>query len=282
MPHVSSPDAATSHFVLTRFNIASPGREAPIRNSPGWLERRFALFEQYCLPSMAAQTARDFVWLIYFDENTPQQFRNRIERARGECAFTPRFVGPFSVEQAKDDVQAILSGPHDLVLTTRLDNDDAVSNDFITRIRNAAEGAESGTVLNFTYGLAMNAGRIYTASDHSNPFTTMVERQVSRPQTVWSAQHHELGQKYRVIQIEAPPVWLQVVHGENVTNRIRGKRLEPSAMMDAFTLPGDVQATPASAGEIAFDNLVLAPARLMRETIFRLVKPLVRAVLGSR
>ncbi len=51
---------AFTHLILTRFNLATPGRESAIRNRPGWLAERFDLFERICLPSVASQTCRDF------------------------------------------------------------------------------------------------------------------------------------------------------------------------------------------------------------------------------
>ena len=95
------------HVILTRFNIASPGREVAIRNSPGWLDRRFGLFEQFCLPSIAGQTERNFHWLIYFDKDTPAEFRERIERDRQIYNFTPRYVAMFDKAMIADDVKAL-------------------------------------------------------------------------------------------------------------------------------------------------------------------------------
>lgn len=264
------------NIVLTRFNIATPGREAPIRNTPGWLDRRFDLFERFCLPGMAAQTVKDFDWLIYFDEGTPLAYFDRIRRAQKRAPILPRFVGAFDAQQASRDVAELLNADDRVVVTTRLDNDDAVARDFIERIRSEAKALPAGTVINFRQGLAMREGRFYSAQDESNPFTSLIETTDRPPQTIWSAQHHELGKVWRLRQVNGPAAWLQVVHGENVTNRIKGARLDGPADLRLFELPADLPIDQADWLSLTLDRLALVPARMLRERLVRLVKPLVR------
>lgn len=266
------------HVILTRFNIASRGREVAIRNSPGWLDRRFGLFEQFCLPSIAGQKNRNFHWLIYFDKDTPAEFRERIERDRQIYNFTPRFVALFDKTLIAEDVRALGTPGEDLIVTTRLDNDDAVSDDFVARVQAAAQDAPAQTVLNFTHGIAMRRGRLYSASDQSNPFTSLVERDLAEVETIWAKAHHELGEKWTIKQVPGRPVWLQVVHGENVTNRIKGKLVSDTAVIDSFKMRDDVAAARVHGGDILFDRLVAAPGRALREVAIKVIKPAVMLV----
>lgn len=263
------------HVILTRFNIASPGREVAIRNSPGWLDRRFGLFEQFCLPSIAGQTERNFHWLIYFDKDTPAEFRDRIERDRQIYNFTPRYVAMFDKAMIADDVKALATPGEALIVTTRLDNDDALSNDFVAQVQAAAKDAPAQTVLNFTQGIAMRKGRLYTAADHSNPFTSLVERDLASVETIWAKPHHELGQKWKITQVARRPVWLQVVHGENVINRIKGRLVSDIEVIESFKIRSDVAPQRMSGATLAFDHLVAAPVRALREALFKTIKPLV-------
>lgn len=268
-------DHGNRHFIITRFNIASPGREVAIRNRPGWLERRFELFERYCLPSMAAQSCQDFAWIIYFDEKTPDAFRDRIARAQNARPFEARFVGPFSMSEVATDLAGEL--PRSTrILTTRLDNDDALSNKFVELVQAEARDLPADTVLNFPRGAALRDGKIYSAFDLSNPFATLVEDDAEHLKTVWGVPHHELGTKWRVVQVHSPPLWLQVVHSDNVANRIKGRRL-PSAILEThFSLHPAVKAKDAGRSEVLLDALIFAPARAFREMAWKLVKPLVK------
>lgn len=266
------------HFVITRFNIASEGREAAIRNSAGWLDRRFDLFETYCLPSMAAQSVKAFHWLVYFDEATPTPYYERIVRARQSIDFEPRFVGPFGQALVAGDIAKRTSRNAGLILTSRLDNDDAVAMDFIERIQDEAARAPVGSVLNFRNGIALRDGRIYTASDTSNPFTTLIEAGGQPALTIWAARHHELGKKWTVRQIHGRPAWLQVVHSENVSNRIKGTRVGDRSAARAFALDAAVNVLPVSRTELLWDLLVGYPMRVCRETAIVFAKRL----LGRR
>ncbi len=263
------------HFVLTRFNIASAGREAPIRNSAGWLKRRFELFETYCLPSMAAQQAGSFRWLIYFDEATPKEFRERIETAQAAVPFDAIFVGPFRAGMAAIDVAARLDTRTGRLVTTRLDNDDAIASDFLERIRQEASGLPDGTILNFRNGAALRDGRLYSAADESNPFTSLVE-DAADCKTIWAATHTELGSNFPLRQVVTQPCWLQVVHGENVANRIKGRRLADSSIAARFSVHECVSVEPTSKSALILDRFLLHPARQLREIAIALAKAILR------
>ncbi len=263
------------HFILTRFNVASPGREAPIRNSPGWLSRRFDLFEDYCLPSMAAQSRSDFRWLIYFDDQTPEPFRHRISRAQEAVAFDAIFVGPFHAGLAAVDVAARLQSESGRLITTRLDNDDAVSNDFLARVQGVAADLPDGTIINFRKGVALSKGKLFAADDNSNPFTSLVE-QAAAAKTIWAAPHTQLKTQFALEQVNVEPSWLQVVHGENVANRIKGRQLSSHDVLSRFTLGSGVSVRPTKALALVVDRLVTFPLRQLREIAIWVAKSALR------
>ncbi|MDB6058322.1 MAG: hypothetical protein JWO95_2166, partial [Verrucomicrobiales bacterium] len=70
----------TAHFVLTRFNVPLSFARQNYGLDDQWLEHRFALFENFCLPSVAAQTKRDFHWMLLIDEKTSDRWRTRLEQ----------------------------------------------------------------------------------------------------------------------------------------------------------------------------------------------------------
>lgn len=225
---------------------------------------------------MAAQTLRDFDWLIYFDEATPASFRDRIRCAQSRVGFEARFVGPFTANIAAADVAARVRADDGIVVTSRLDNDDAVAANFLARVREEAARVALGTVINFSNGLALREGRLYSARDGSNPFTSLVESAGAPIRTIWSARHHELGTHWHLHQADGAPAWLQVVHSENVSNRIKGVRVGDRSVIEAFGLGADVSIVAPHPGALAIDRALLAPVRRTRELAIRLVKPLLR------
>lgn len=263
------------HFLLTRFNVATPGREVAVRNAPGWLERRFDLFERYCLPSVAANRAHAFTWLVYFDRETPDRFRQRIAATQQACPFVARFIGPLDKQQVIDDVRSRLPAGTRRVLTTRLDNDDAIARDFLVRSARAAADQPDGTVVNFPRGIAASGGALFAARDESNPFTTLVESATDL-RTIWSVTHDALQRHFRIVQVDAPPAWLQVIHGDNVTNRIKGHRLDSAAVLEGFAICPRHPVTPTRRLDLFLDRTVLHPLRRLREGAISLAKMLLR------
>lgn len=52
------------HFILTRFNLLlwNKAKDGQMVRTTKWLEHRFSLFENYCIPSIKNQTCQDFEW----------------------------------------------------------------------------------------------------------------------------------------------------------------------------------------------------------------------------
>jgi hypothetical protein len=58
------------HFLMTYFSVRHATARQWAEFPTPWLETRLALFEAFCLPSVAAQRASDFRWLIFCDVST--------------------------------------------------------------------------------------------------------------------------------------------------------------------------------------------------------------------
>ncbi len=266
-----------AHFILTRFNVPTKGREAEFRARKGWLARRFDLFETFCLPSIAGQTICDFRWIIYFDSETPSEYRTRIQAAQHIIPFIALFREEVPLDGVIADVRALLPEGCTRILTTRLDNDDALASDFAETLRRAADAAPDGTALNLPYGYAWRNGWVYAAEDQSGPFASVVES-ASAYQTIWARPHALLGELFVLRQIQAPPSWLQVVHGDNVTNRVKGRRRPSKVLQGRFTLKAYDEARDPSRLAIFIENLIRYPLRQLREAVVRGIKPFLKVV----
>lgn len=255
---------------MTRFNLATPGREAPIRLSPGWLEARFDLFERYCLPSVAAQTDRQFRWLIWFDQATPAPWRDRIVALQRQQPFEPVFAGLFAASGWRAGLGDL---PPGWLLTVRLDNDDALACDFVARLRSAVAErmAEQGTdrtrpgFFNFTRGLVRRGDALYALSHRSNAFIARLEPAESG-ETVMTVPHMAAAHRAPVEQIAGPPAWMQIVHGRNVSNRVRGWRIRPSAALRArWGGAACAGLSPLPGWKAGAENALLGPLRAARD-----------------
>ena len=222
------------HVFLTRFNLPSGGAEQAIRAREGWLRDRVGLFERYCLPSMRAQTDREFSWIIYFDPQSPAWLRVWIDRINNDGIFNPVFRAAVDDAALRHDLQLVVGTPQARLLTTNLDNDDGLSSDFVARLKATALAASPERhALYLTRGLIKNGQRLYTRTDKNNAFCSVVESW-QEPTSCWANWHNLLGQQMPVIRESGPPAWLQVVHGTNVSNRVRGRRANPQQHRRGF------------------------------------------------
>ncbi len=195
---------------------------------PEQLERRFAVFERFCVPAVAAQTV-PFQWLLFLDHETPKAFRDRLDPFVQSDLLVPIYAeGPFLDRDIVTEVLARLSGETQVLITTRLDSDDGIRSDYLARIQRAARRAQD-EFLNFPVGLQWWRGRCYLCLEASNPFISRVETRPSgdgwSPQTVHcDVGHDKLIRAFRVRQVLSPPAWLQAVHGANNEREERGVR----------------------------------------------------------
>jgi hypothetical protein len=273
---------------MTRFNMATPGREAAIRTRPEWLADRFALFERYCLPSVGAQAGmragQDFAWVIYFDKDTPQPFKDRIAALSREVAFHAYYTGLFAASGWPASLDEVLGGLPPWLLTSRLDNDDALATDYMARTYAAAAaelaagraGPRTGIVI--TAGFIRAGARAYAIRHPSNAFTSWLEHTEGGriPRTNLGIAHIEAASHGPLVQVPGPGGWLQVVHGANVSNKVRGRRVAPAALAGRLP-PGATEGlAPVGALRLAAENALIAPLRDARDGLAGLVRALRR------
>lgn len=111
------------------------------------------------------------------------------------------------------------------VITTRLDNDDAVRSDFVERIQRESHFGER-EFLNLSSGYVWFEGRVLRQEHLSNSFISCVEP-ASDIRTVHCEQHGKLSRVGPIRQIATgEPYWMRVCHDRNKLNR------PPNAALD--------------------------------------------------
>ncbi len=256
-----------THLILTRFNVRVDAAWSRAGSDPAWLEHRFGLFDRYCLPSVAGQTEKGFRWLIFFDTQTPEPFRSRAEALGAEPFIRPVFIERFDPALVDAAVRSAIEPGSERLVTTRLDNDDALSLDHVARVRGHV-GGQDLAFINFDRGYILrDDGRLYEHRHRSNAFASLIERiePGKPPRTVWAWQHMEIALGGPVIHDPGPPAWLQIVHGRNVSNRVRGRRRPIAALGERFPFALAGAEARDSAVGVALDRCVLEPARAVRD-----------------
>ena len=218
------------HFLITLFNVRLwdvDKKNNPTRTDE-WMEDRFDMFEKFCLPSVAAQSNRNFIWICLFDSETPQKYIDRINSFRERVPMlTPCLTDIVGREALVPAINEIISGyvsPDDrYVITTNLDNDDAIRYDMIERLQSLI-GEDSANKI-----YSLNLGYQYFASMKlaikmkypHNHFLTLVEPAGQEYKTILGFSHVKARKLYTPVDIMETPYWIEFVHGNNVNNDIR-------------------------------------------------------------
>ncbi len=226
------------HFIITLFNLKlwESDKKNRTTRSMEWLDSRFELFEKYCLPSVKSQTKQNFIWLCLFDIDTPAFYRERIERYSTEYnQLHPLY---FSAEESsqysaldentrcrfiRNSVRAFLDLGDDYIITTNLDNDDALNIHFIERTQQEFLKMETNTLLSYNLGIqyveCINV--VLRMKYPHNHFLTLVESTNEDFKTILYYGHAGARKMLKHIDIYEMPYWLEVVHSSNVSNDLR-------------------------------------------------------------
>lgn len=184
------------------------------RLSEEWLNYRADLFKRFTLPTVAAQSCKSFKWLILFDENTPSAY---IESLGGQ--FHSLLVSHDNIIDKLINKIKQMSKTN-WVLTTNLDSDDGLSVNFIEELQRqiilesqmiiAADGIKVKPPENIALGF----------KSKKSPFYSILSpKEMSK--TVLSDSHGGFSDmKQTYIKNVA---WLQVCHGDNLSNRMKPK-----------------------------------------------------------
>lgn len=251
-----------THVFLTRYNLPSGGQEQFIRAREGWLQSRTELFARYTVPSVRAQKA-PHSWIVYLDPESPQWLLEYMHTLNENGTLTPVLRETVSHSELVGDIERVTGWSGGRLITTNLDNDDGLAIDFSAIIQTAAEQIAAPAALYVTHGLILADHKLYLRRDPLNAFCSVLD-EGSMPRTCWIDWHNRLPRHMPVVQIGESPGWLQVVHGSNVSNRVRGRRTSPRGHLTRFPDTID-DAEPASRAVRIADALLGAPYRLTRD-----------------
>lgn len=157
-------------------------------------EYRLAMTELFCIPSLAAQTRKDFIIELRINPHDPL-----LERRM--AAF--QSVG----------VPIVTEHSWGRAIRTRFDDDDAIACDFVDRLRNGiiAEGWYS-----FPQGFVLRDDRCMPTRIVPNQFLTRVSER-----GVFEVMHRQVTD---AIIIDERPAWLWVRHNHNRSSTVPSMR----------------------------------------------------------
>jgi len=205
-----------SHVLITRFNVRIQWQYTFRGCDPDWLAERFRLFDRYCFPSVVAQTNANFVWLVFFDAETPEPFRSRLHQYAQFEPFQPIFVREFSRDVFREALAGLGYLDRPFLITSRLDNDHALARDYIDRVQKAFT-PQDRTFINFPTGLILRHGALFQGRDPHSHFVSLIEK--SQDALTVYVNHSRIMEYGSVVQLDGPPAWLEVRHPGRLTDK---------------------------------------------------------------
>jgi len=164
------------------------------------------------------QSCQNFTWLVLIDKQTPAAHRQMLSNIRYP---NMRLIYTGSPNPWLD---AIEPGDYDLI-TTRIDNDDAFHEDAVKTVQQnwAKQNSERYKpwviVLPFGFILDLATKEMFVMEYRFNNCPTLVENSQSA-RTIWQWDHSNIPVEIDKCYISDRPYWLQVVHSQNLRNRI--------------------------------------------------------------
>jgi hypothetical protein len=219
------------HVLVTRYNVRTRFKGLDKNSNlidSRWLESRKALFDSICLPSIMHQQSNDFLWFILFDMQTPERYFNYLDSN----------IIPIRAANVEDGHKKIRSHLSDIgkayFITSRLDNDDALSINYISDLRSFAEfflkqdrSSECPSVIHFQTGLVLDIinKKAYQREYPNSSFFSVLEGEVYPQELKFSSllHHARVQDIYPTINVKSKePYWIMSIHGNNVKNEAKG------------------------------------------------------------
>lgn len=231
-----------AHLILTRYALRSSG-DLKVKLDAGWFKRRLELFKAGPLDSLCRQTCQDFTWLLFYSPEHEQAMLpvaeaiwNATINAQLYQIVDGHFEN-FDSEMRKAMAEHITQDTTH-VLTTRIDNDDQVAEDFIELVQShAREHAQiignEKVFLNFTIGRNWQDGRYIEHTHRSNMFLSVLEP-ADHCLGILTWAHNEVANYGRVIQMREVDRWTHVVHSDNVWPPDRYLPKDPSKRLTRY------------------------------------------------
>jgi len=242
---------------LIRFSFATIGNFYPGFDTiedmeaflfdPARLDRRFRLFEAYCLPSLANQTDPDFICVLLVGANMPAPYKDRLRAMTCDIAAL-RIVEAepqHHYSGIKKTLNAIPGNGFTHRTTFRLDDDDAVDNAFIARLKDLAPNVAQIGDPDMPAAIAHNLGFYLEQREDKTVVYPTCERTpisvgaaliapVSFADNVYQVDHRQLPQYFNAYSDTQHYAYVRTIHPDNKAKPHRtGLKLQlPNKVID--------------------------------------------------
>jgi hypothetical protein len=224
-------ESSFKHYLITRYNVPLTGWEKDKHGNStrdaAWLSHRYLLFNTYCLPGVLAQSNKNFEWLIYLDEDTPTLHLTMLQTLVMPYRFISLRLTRGYVECLADINQTLQQAGAAFVITSRLDNDDALGLDYIRTVQHAFQPTH-GLLINILHGHGYDRTRhvaVRLRHIRKNSFMSLVEH--CHPEgnhiSIRGFPHDEPPKHFTIMNVSHAHGWFKLFHDRNLTSEAFGR-----------------------------------------------------------
>lgn len=235
-----------STLLLTRFNVPTEQwnktRDGKPPLTEEWLRDRFQLFKKLCLPSFKNQSSQNYIWLVFFDAQTSEEFRQIIADIQKEYSvFTPVFVNDFAeMKQKVIELAPQYCNPQtEYIISAEIDNDDLLHKDYVKTLQELYKPTHN-LVMDIRKGYQMsllNDKKILINEYYviANPFVAIVEK-IADFQSILKGNHRFYRDYKDVVPYDKLPLFIKTIHGNNLMNDVYETKYLQNPDLQAFAI----------------------------------------------
>lgn len=204
------------HFILTRNSYPEDYPD---------LGQRIDIMSRYVLPGLKNQTVKNFTWVVTSPIGLSEFDLTGIDHVVLDVPPPHSFDGTtYLAQQLLSELAADLP-KGELVLTTRLDNDDILLPHYVEDLQKLSRASEYPLVVDAPgYRADMRSGRVYRDTHYAprgvpSPFISVMETVVGRRcrlRTAYYDQHSLMHRHFNITYLTRPS-WVQLIHRTNKT-----------------------------------------------------------------
>jgi len=222
------------HFIWSPFNLSLYVHPI-VKDHDAWMNHRIKLWKEYHLKSILRQDA-EVTYVTFIDPNTKEEHKNAIlghigenwrsgkVTLRGVILENKLMFDRWFLDNLEEDVQ--------IVITTRLDNDDVLRSDFCRKVQAyfPMTSRPFPYAVNFPMGYGYDARsgeKTEIGPEISNPFNSIFNDLTDRNTKLFKSGHAEVAASVHTYQaFESQRMWCRVIHDRNESNKLIGKKID--------------------------------------------------------
>lgn len=219
-----------NHVISMVFNLNMKDKLSMYEGENPWIRQRLDIFKKYCINAFASQTDSSFHLFLFCDKNTPLSFKQELLDLESKHSFITIIWdftkalgnGNTSLDFSKKIIEYYLKvrkNNNNSIICSRFESDDVPEiryNEFVKL------AIQSNPIISLGKGLYwdINTDQFLDSIFPTGPFISVLSS-IDNFITPYEENHHDMIQNRNGLPvITEENTWIQLVHGENMWNRL--------------------------------------------------------------